>query len=248
MENYFDEFEAQLKLTCSQLFQHCASLIIGSKTEMELSGLEIAIWKINECSAQISSDLKNIYDKDGVERFKRRSKRYKSLLDYPEHYFYDMSKTSPAFKIKMYPAIEDRLFSPHFSVYGKTNYTITDLIIHLFEVTKSLKNEIYSLEMTFLEQVDQDFNLSLPNISNRVALLSQLGIIEHLQKKYPDALRHGPSKMIALLDLLLEIPAEHKNNFAATVKNLLNGNARTPETPKALERIQAQLSIIGIHI
>ncbi|MCW3108466.1 MAG: hypothetical protein JWQ09_2972 [Segetibacter sp.] len=95
---------------------------------------------------------------------------------------------------------------------------------------------------------DEKVELSLPNISNKLVLLDQLGIIKYLQDKFPDQLNNRKVNLISLLELILQIPADNKAAFAANVKNLINGSDNSPLNPTSLQRVRVELLKIGISI
>lgn len=227
--------------------------IIAEEYNERLSNVQLRVYEIWQSSEQILADAIDVYDRDGPDRFERRVDLFIELMEYPDFYFQDEALPEkyvfPSENAnKAFITLGSKELSS-FRSQAPIELTLAEVAYKLVKSCKHIREELIATKKYYLKRQEEDFvELHLPNISNRLALLHELGIITHLLDRYESALANQPGHMVNLLALILDIPAERKPSFSASVKHLLNGTYKSPRTEAALLKIKAELIKIGIQI
>ncbi|MEJ7766541.1 MAG: hypothetical protein WKF89_01930 [Chitinophagaceae bacterium] len=111
-------------------------------------------------------------------------------------------------------------------------------------VEKHIMEETKKIEVTEVTEKEEFPHLQLKSLSNRIVLLEQLGIIDHLQAKYK--LTNAPGKTASIIALILGLNENETKSCKPTVSKLLNNSEGNPKNPRSINAIAIELKKIGI--
>ncbi|MFD1551710.1 hypothetical protein DNU06_02590 [Putridiphycobacter roseus] len=108
----------------------------------------------------------------------------------------------------------------------------------------SPENKIFNSPTVLTEE--EQFTLpevELKTINDRIRLLSDLGIIEHLKNKYPNSFRD----VNPLADIISKILVENKTSVQPSLNSLLNDNSSNKNYPKENSRTKAIIDTLNAN-